>query len=150
RVVAHVGELDLAADRRFRDGVNQVVPRLHRVTIHAGNDVSALESSLFRRAPCLYAFNHYAVRRAKRFQSNRIRADFLLEADANRAARYAPLFDDLVINLDRCRGGQRESNSLVAAAAGDDRCIDSNHLPREVDQRPTRVSGASDWNQYSD
>src|SRR6266478_4132917 len=123
--VTHVGQLDLAPDRRRRNRVHQVVSALHRLAVHAGNYIAALQPGLLRRAARLDALDHDAVGSAERLQRDGIRAQVFLEAHADGTARHAPFRHDLVIYVDRSRRGQRKPDSFVSAAACNDRRVNS-------------------------
>src|SRR5260221_7273017 len=143
RAVAYIAELDLAADWRLRDRVHQVVAIFHRSAVHAGDDVAPLESSLFRRAAGCDVHDDHAVRRAQFLQRDGIGAQVFLEADADGAARYAPLRNDLVVHTDRGRGRQCEADALVTTAAGDDGGVDADHFSGQIDQRAAGVAGVN-------
>src|SRR6266478_172896 len=123
--VTHVGQLDLAPDRRRRNRVHQVVSALQRLAVHAGNYIAALQPGLLRRAARLDALDHDAVGSAERLQRDGIRAQVFLEAHADGTARHAPFRHDLVIYVDRSRRGQRKPDSFVSAAACNDRRVNS-------------------------
>src|SRR5258706_3044462 len=97
RAVADIAELDFVANRRLRDRVHQVVAIFHRSAVHAGNDVAALESGLFRRAAGFDVHDDHAVWRAQFLEGDGIGANVFLEAHADGAARYAPLRNNLVL-----------------------------------------------------
>src|SRR6266702_2299236 len=139
-VLANVLDLDLAPNRRLRNGIDQVIPSLHRAAVHAGDHVAALQASLLRRTPGLYTLDRHAIRRAQRLQRNRIGPQFFLEANADGSSRHAALLDDLVAHVECGWRGQRKADSFITAAARNDRGIDADHFTGEVDQRSTRIS----------
>src|SRR5438445_2112590 len=102
-VRANVLDLDFTSDGRLRNWVHQVVAGLYGMTVHAGDDVTALQAGFLCRASCLNAFDCYAVRRAEMLEGNAIGTLFFLEADTNQAAGHAPLLADLVVNFYVCR-----------------------------------------------
>src|SRR5216684_8723051 len=139
-VLANVLDLDLAPNRRLRNGIDQIIPSLHRAAVHAGDHVPALQASLLRRTPGLDPLDRHAVGCAQRLQRNRIGPQFFLEANADGPSRHAALLDDLVVHVDCGRRGQRKADSFITAAARNDRGIDADHLTGEVDQRSTRIA----------
>src|ERR1700719_3348847 len=72
RAVADIAQLDLAADRRLRDWVQQVVAIFHGSAVHAGDDIAALESGLFRWAARFDVHDDHAVWRAQLLQGDGI------------------------------------------------------------------------------
>src|SRR6266851_574922 len=140
-VLANVFDLDLAPNRRLRNGIDQVIPSLHRAAVHAGDNVPALQASLLRRTPGLDPLDRHTIRRAQRLQRNRIGPQFFLEADADGSSRHAALLDNLVVHVDCGCRGQCKADSFITAAARNDRGIDADHFTGEVDQRPARISG---------
>src|SRR6266487_4035768 len=139
-VLANVFDLDLAPNRRLRNGIDQIIPSLHRAAVHAGDHVPALQASLLRRTPGLDPLDRHAIRRAQRLQRNRIGPQFFLEADADGSSRHAALLDNLVVHVDCGCRGQCKAHSFITAAARNDRGIDADHFTGEVDQRSTRIS----------
>ncbi len=127
----------------MRNRIHQVVAGFHRSAVHAGDDVAALESGLFRRAAGFDVHNHHAVRRTQLLQRNGIGAQLFLETDANGAARHAPLRNNLVIDADGRGGGQCEADAFISAAAGDDSGVDADHFSGQVDERTARVAGVN-------
>src|SRR5437879_3939735 len=111
------------------------------MTVDAGDDVAALQSGLLCGAAGLHGLNHYPVWRAEGFQGNWVRADLFLEADANRTTCHPTLLDDLVVHLNRHGRRKRKAHTFVAAAAGDDGGVYSNHLAGKIDQWAAGVAG---------
>src|SRR5205085_4908512 len=70
--VADVADFHLAAERRARDGVNQIVASLHGVAVHCGDHVTAPQSGTRSWAARLHALNHDSIRCAKILQHHRI------------------------------------------------------------------------------
>src|SRR5258705_3392640 len=126
--IANIGQFHLAANRCSSDRIHEIVAVFHGSAIHAGNDVAALESGLFRRAAGLNIHDDHAIRRAQFLQCDGVSAQIFLEADADGAARYAALRNNLIVDVDRGGRWQRKAHALVAAAAGNDGRVDADHL----------------------
>src|SRR5260370_38459518 len=101
RAIAHINQFHLAADRRGRNRIHQVISSLYGLTVYAGNHVAALQSSLLCRTTRFDAFNHHSIRSAQGLQGDWIRARLLLEADADGSARDAALLNALAVNVNR-------------------------------------------------
>src|SRR5438105_13226938 len=136
--VADVADFHLAAERRARDGVNQIIASLHGVAVHSGDHVTALQSGTRSWAARLHALNHDSIRCAKILQHHRICTLLFLETHANPAARDFAVRDEVVVGLDAGSRGQRKSDAWIAAALPFDRSSDAHHLTGPCHQWPAR------------
>src|SRR6266404_304549 len=138
--VAHVSQFYFGSDRSLCDRVDQIVSSLDRLSVYVRDDIAALQAGFFRRAAGLNTHDHHAIGSAKFFQRNRIGAQIFLETDADRAARNAPLLNQLVVNVYCHARGKSKSDTFVTAAARNDCRIDADHFTGQIHQGPTGVS----------
>src|ERR1700685_407391 len=84
-------QLHLGADGCLRNGIHKVIAGFDGLAVHASDNVTTLEASLFGRTARFDVFNHHTVGRAKGLEGNRVRAEFFLKLDPNRASRHTAI-----------------------------------------------------------
>jgi hypothetical protein len=75
--VAVIGDFDFAANRSGGNRIDEVIAGLDRSAVDGADDITALESSLFRGTAGFDGFNDYTVCGAEGLQSDLVRAEFL-------------------------------------------------------------------------
>src|SRR5580700_2046206 len=138
--ITDIGKLYLAADGRLRDGIDEIIAGLDGLAVHAGDDVTAFESGLFRGAAWFNTHDHDAIGRSQGLQCDGIGPQIFEEADAYGAAGDAAVGYELIVDRDRGVRGKRETYAFVASAAGNDGSVDTDDLSGQFNERAAGVA----------
>src|SRR5260370_19699412 len=134
------GQRDLVVDRGEANTVAQLAGAAHRRAVDPDDDVArAQPGALGRRARLDAADDRpLAAPRAGR------RGEFgrqVLDGDADASAFHRTVADDLFHGVARHVDRHREADADIAAAGGEDGCVDADETAPEVGQRAARVGG---------
>ena len=139
--VADVADLHGLADYGLGDGIYQFGAGVYGLAVDIGDHVAGLQAGFVGRAAGLDGFDYDAVGDAEFLHQHGIIAAIFLERDADGAAGDFAVGDQLIVNADDSRGGQREADTFEAAAACVDGGVDADYFAGHVDERAAGIAG---------